>query len=450
MQYISNTEQDKKEMLKAIGVSSFEELVSNIPKRLKDFELKIPNGISELELDRELDETGHLNKNFKYHIPYLGAGNYDHFFPAVVDRLALRGEFITAYTPYQGEASQGTLQSMYEYQSLICELTAMDVSNASMYDGASALAEAALLAIRSSGKHKILIPSTVHPEYRQVVKTYLSFVDAEILEIPMEEGAVDFQALSRSIDTDTAAVVIQQPNFFGILEEVRKISDLAHKNGALLVACVNPISLGVVAPPGEYGADIAVGEGQSLGNPISFGGPHFGFFTVKDELLRKIPGRIAGMTVDKMGRRAFVLTLQAREQHIRREKATSNICTNQALCALKGAIYLALLGKEGIRKLGLLNIQNAHETYERLLKIKGVREFSRKPFFNEFVVLIDRDKNHLKKNLRTHRILGPLSVERWYPELRSGYLVAVTEKRTKEDLGHLASAIEGSFDPPFL
>ena len=450
MQYISNTEQDKKEMLEAIGVSSIAELLSAIPKKLKSFELKIPDGISELELDRELDETGHLNKNFKYHIPYLGAGNYDHFFPAVVDRLALRGEFITAYTPYQGEASQGTLQSMYEYQSLICELTAMDVSNASMYDGASALAEAALLALRSTGKHKILIPSTVHPEYRQVLKTYLSFVESQIIEIPMKEGALDPDALSKAIDSESAAVIVQQPNFLGILEEVQAISDLAHKNGALLIACVNPISLGVLTPPGEYGADIAVGEGQPLGNPVSFGGPHFGFFTVKDELLRKIPGRIAGMSVDKVGRRAFVLTLQAREQHIRREKATSNICTNQALCALKGAIYLTLLGKEGVRRLGLLNLQNAHESYETLARIKGVKEFSKRPFFNEFVLFIHKDKNHLKERLSNHRILGPLLVERFYHELKSGYLVAVTEKRTKSDLQHLASAIEESLDPPFL
>lgn len=450
MQYISNTERDKKEMLRAIGVSSFEKIISDIPGKMRDFELEVPRGISELELDRELDETGHLNKNFKYHIPYLGAGNYDHFFPAVVDRLTLRGEFITAYTPYQGEASQGTLQSMYEYQSLICELTGMDVSNASMYDGASALAEAALLALRSTQRRKLILPVTVHPEYRQVVKTYLSFMPSEIVEIPMKEGVLDLEALGKAVDADTAAVVVQQPNFFGVLEEVQKISDMAHRNGALLIACVNPISLGVLTPPGEYGADIAVGEGQPLGNPVSYGGPHFGFFTVKDELLRKIPGRIAGMTVDKVGRRAFVLTLQAREQHIRREKATSNICTNQALCALKGAIYLTLLGKEGIRKLGLLNIQNAHETYERLKKIKGVREFSKKPFFNEFALFIDKDKGHLKENLRRHHILGPLSLERFYPEVESGYLVAVTEKRTQSDLQHLGAAIEESFDPPFL
>ncbi len=444
MQYISNTAQDKSEILKTIGVSSFEELISNIPKQLRNFELKLPEGISELELDRALDEIGHLNKNFKYSICYLGGGNYDHFMPAVVDRLALRGEFITAYTPYQGEASQGTLQSMYEYQSLICELTAMDYSNASMYDGASSLAEAALLALRSTGRKKILIPGTVHPEYQAVVRTYLSYLDAQIVAIPMKDGATDLAALEKLLDGETAAVILQQPNFFGVLEEAHAISDLTHKTGALFIACVNPIALGILQPPGEYGADIAVGEGQPLGTPVAFGGPHFGFFTVKEALLRKIPGRISGMTVDKAGRRAFVLTLQAREQHIRREKATSNICTNQALCALKGAIYMALLGREGIKKVGLLNLSNAHAAFERLVKIKGVKAFSSKPFFNEFALFIERDEKRLKEELNARKIMGPLSLSKFYPQMRQAYLFAVTEKRTAADLDKLVEAIEAS------
>jgi glycine dehydrogenase subunit 1 len=432
MQYISNTAQDRAEMLKTIGVPSFERLIDNIPPSLKSFKMNLK------------DEIGHINKNFKYSIPYLGGGNYDHFVPAVVDRLAGRGEFITAYTPYQAEASQGTLQSIYEYQSLICELTAMDYSNASMYDGASSLAEAALLALRFGDKKKIVVPQTVHPEYRDVVKTYLSFIDAEIVEVPMRDGAADLDVLKKVIDADTAAVVLQQPNFFGVLEEAQAISDIAHKAGALLIACVNPISLGVIAPPGEYGADIAVGEGQPLGNPVAFGGPHFGFFTVKEALLRKIPGRICGVSVDKKGRRAFVLTLQAREQHIRREKATSNICTNQALCALKGAIYLSLLGKEGIRKVGLLNIEKAHATREKLLKIRGVKPFSSRPFFNEFALHIERDPVRFKLALKKQRILGPLDLGRFYPEMKNGYLIAVTEKRTKSDLDALAKAVEES------
>ena len=444
MHYISNTAEDKAEMLKAIGAPSFESLLANIPKSLRGTDLKLPEGISELELNREMDAIARKNKNFKYHIPFLGAGNYDHFVPAVTERLASRGEFITAYTPYQGEASQGTLQSMYEYQSLICELTGMDTSNASMYDGASSLAEAVLLALHSTGRKKIILPDTIHPEYREVVRTYLSYVDVEIVPVPGKDGTTDLAALEKALDENVAAVAVQQPNFFGILEETNKISALAKKTGALTIAAVNPVSLGIVSPPGEYDADIAVGEGQPLGNPVAFGGPHFGFFAVKEPLLRKIPGRISGMTVDKFGRRAFVLTLQAREQHIRREKATSNICTNQALCALKGAIYLCLLGKKGVKKLALLNLTKAHDAYEQLLKIKGVRAFSNKPFFNEFAVFIDRDRAKLRENLRKRKILGPLSLENFYPEMKNAYLVAVTEKRTREDVEQLAAAIEES------
>lgn len=442
MQYISNTLNDKKEMLRAVGVSSFEELIAKVPKHLRKFEMGIPAGISELELVREMVETGRVNHHFHHFASYLGAGNYDHFIPTVVNHLALRGEFITSYTPYQGEASQGTLQSIYEYQSLMCELTAMDVSNASMYDGASSLAEAALLALRSSGRKKILIPDSVHPEYRAVVKTYLSFVGAEIVRVPSKDGGVDLSALEKALDSDTAAVVLQQPNFFGMLEEAAEITQKAHAAGALLIVCVNPISLGILQPPGEYGADIAVGEGQPLGNAVAFGGPHFGFFTVKEELLRKIPGRLAGMTVDKAGRRSFVLTLQAREQHIRREKATSNICTNHSLCALKGAIYLSLLGKNGLKKLALINWKNAHDAYKRLLAIKGVKPFSSRPFFNEFALWIEKDELRLKASLESHKILGPLGLERFDPSHKNAYLFAVTENRTPADLDRLVKAIE--------
>ena len=442
MQYISNTAGDRKAMLKAIGVASFEELLEKVPKRLRHFQWRLPNGMSELELFREVVEAGKQNRHFHDFACYLGAGCYDHFIPTVVSHLAHRGEFITSYTPYQGEASQGTLQFIYEYQSLICELTGMDFSNASMYDGASSLAEAVLLALRSGGgRKKILLPETVHPEYRDVVRTYVSSVECEIVTVRMKDSSMDLEHLKQELDAGAAAVVLQQPNFFGVLEEAQKISEAARGAGALLIACVNPVSLGVIAPPGEYGADIAVGEGQPLGNPVSFGGPHFGFFTVKSELLRKIPGRIAGMTVDKKGKRSFVLTLQAREQHIRREKATSNICTNHSLCALKGAIYMTLLGPKGLKKLSWINVQKAHETHERLLKIKGVRPLSQKHFFNEFAVVIDKDPKSLAENLRRNKILGPLALDRFYPALRSAYLVAVTENRTGADLERLERAI---------
>ncbi len=442
MQFISNTDNDKKVMLDAIGVKGFEDLVAKVPKNLRQFNLNLPEGTSELELLREMVEIGRQNKNFHDYASYLGAGNYDHFVPTVVNALAHRGEFITSYTPYQGEASQGTLQTIYEFQSLICELTGMDYSNASMYDGASSLAEAALLALRLGTRKKIIMPVTIHPEYRAVVKTYTSCLDVQTVEIPMgPDGALDFERLKKELDENTAAVLVQHPNFFGLLEDVREIGEAAKKVGALFIACVNPVSLGLLEPPGDYGADIAVGEGQPLGNPVAYGGPHFGFFTVKEDFLRKMPGRIAGMTVDKIGRRSFVLTLQAREQHIRREKATSNICTNHSLCALKGAIYLSLLGKEGLRKLALLNFQNAHETRDALLKIKGVREFSKRPFFNEFALVLDQDTAHLRESLERHKILGPLSLDALYPEKKGAYLFAVTENRTVSDRERLLQAV---------
>ncbi len=429
-------------MLEVIGVSKFEDLLVKIPKSLRDFRMKLPEGTSELELLREMVEIGRRNKNFHDYASYLGGGNYDHFVPTAVDVLAHRGEFITSYTPYQGEASQGTLQSIYEYQSLICELTGMDYSNASMYDGASALAEAALLALRSTGRKKILVPDTIHPEYRAVVRTYTSCLEVEMVSVPMAvDGGLDIQRLNQCLGDDVAAVLVQQPNFFGLLEDVRAVAEAAHKCGALFIACVNPISLGVLEAPGEYGADIAVGEGQPLGNLVSFGGPHFGFFTVKGDLLRKMPGRIAGMSLDKAGRRSFVLTLQAREQHIRREKATSNICTNHSLCALKGAIYLSLLGKKGLKKLALLNLKNAHQTHEALLKIKGVREFSKRPFFNEFPLYLDKDGKSLELSLSENKILGPLALQDFYPQMKGAHLFAVTENRTSADCRRLVKAV---------
>ncbi len=442
MQYISNTAEDRQAMLKTIGVPAFESLLEKIPSRLREFRWDLPAGTSELQLLREIVEMGRPNHHFNDYACYLGAGCYDHFIPTVVPALAHRSEFITSYTPYQGEASQGTLQFIYEYQSLICELTGMDYSNASMYDGASSLAEAVLLALRSGSRKKILIPETVHPEYRQVVQTYVSAIDCELVAIRMKDGVVDMAHLRKELDSNVGAVVLQQPNFFGALESAKQISDEAHRAGALFIACVNPISLGVLEPPGAYGADVAVGEGQPLGNPVSFGGPHFGFFTVKEDLLRRIPGRIAGMTVDKVGRRSFVLTLQAREQHIRREKATSNICTNHSLCALKAAIYMSLLGPRGIKKLALINLKKAHETQERLLKLKNVKSFFSAPFFNEFPVVIDKDPVRLKESLRKHKVLGPLALRRFYPEFNSVYLVAVTENRTEADLARLEQAID--------
>lgn len=442
MQYISNTEEDKKNILKTIGVNRFEELISMIPSELKSFKWNLPIGISEIELVQELREAAHLNRHTGKDPCYLGGGVYDHFVPHLVNHLALRGEFITSYTPYQGEASQGTLQSIYEFQSLICELTGMDFSNASMYDGASAFAEAGLMAIRANNRKKILVAGSVHPEYIDTLRTYLSFIEAEVIVVPFKNGETDIEALKKVLNSEISCVMLQQPNFFGALEDVYKISEMTHQAGALFITAVNPLSLGVIAAPGEYGADIAVGEGQPLGNGLSYGGPHFGFFTVKADLLRKMPGRIAGMTVDTVGRRSFVLTLQAREQHIRREKATSNICTNHALCALKATIYLSLLGQKGLEKIALLNLEKAREAYEALIQIKGVKPLFEKPFFNEFALTIDKKPEALRQSFEKNRIIGPLHLESFFPEFKNAYLVAVTEKRSANDLKRLVEAIE--------
>lgn len=442
MDFISNSKQDIQSMLQEIGVSSFEELIKNIPSSLRAKPLALAEGISELELMEECQKLGAQNLDFTRAISFLGAGVYDHFIPPLVELLAMRGEFATAYTPYQGEASQGTLQTIYEYQTLMCELTALDVSNASMYDGASALAEASLMALRSTNRKKILISSAIHPEYVETVKTYLAYLEYELVMVGLKDGRTDLNALKSLVDEETAGVLIQHPNFFGLLEEGDKLSEITHQHGALLVSCVNPISLGLLKSPGEYGADIAVGDGQPLGNPSAFGGPHFGFLTAKEAFLRKMPGRIAGMSVDDQGRQAFVLTLQAREQHIRREKATSNICTNHALSALKGTIFLSLLGRAGLKRLAELNFARSHEAYDRLCRIKGVTPLFKGPFFNEFTLKMDKEVSRVQKALLDAKILGLLRLDSFYPDLKNSYLVAVTEKRTSDDIERLASVLE--------
>ncbi len=445
MDFVPNTDKDKELMLKEIGVESIEALLSDIPQSLKSFSLNLPKALSEMELVKEFKASAEKNINVGQYASFLGAGAYEHFIPSVVNALATRGEFATCYTPYQAEVSQGTLQAIYEFQSMICELTGMDVANASMYDGASALAEAAVLSIRLSDRRKVVISHAVHPEYRQVVKTYLQCLNIEIVETPAPDGITDIDALSNTIDDGTASVLIQMPNFFGCLEEVDEIAKAAHKHGALFIACVNPISLGIIKPPGEYGADIAVGEGQSMGNPLYYGGPYIGFFAVKKELMRKIPGRIAGATTDVKGRCAFVLTLQAREQHIRRQKATSNICTNQALCALRTCIYLSILGKQGLTELARLNLQKSHYAMEEICKLKGFEPLFNKPFFNEFAIRITdgRTIDLINESLLKERIIGGLDLSRFYPELKDSMLFCVTEAKSKSDIDRLVSALGG-------
>ncbi|MEK6623282.1 MAG: aminomethyl-transferring glycine dehydrogenase subunit GcvPA, partial [Planctomycetota bacterium] len=388
-----------------------------------------------------LNSLSQKNVNTGQNLSFLGAGAYEHYIPTIVNHLASRSEFYTCYTPYQPEVSQGTLQVIYEFQTLMCELTGMDVANASVYDGSTALAEAALLAIRLKGKNRIVCSRAIHPEYRQVLRTYLKGLQTEIVEIDFPGGTTDLNQLEKVADDKTAAILIQSPNFFGCIEDMEAASDIAHKHDVLFVACVNPISLGTLKPPGEYNADLAVGEAQVLGNYLNYGGPYLGFFTAKKELLRRMPGRIAGETVDGTGRRCFVLTLQPREQHIRREKATSNICTNQALLALRACIYLCALGKAGIAEVSNHNIQKSHYAYERLCALDVFKPVYEKPFFNEFVLKTTGGLSAAKVNERLLKsgIIGGLDISSYYPELDNSMLLCVTETKTREAIDRLVA-----------
>ncbi len=445
MDFISNTPWDQEQMLASIGIHSLEALIESIvPRQLRLKRFDLPEGLAEQDLKNLFRTLARQNRNTFEYPSYLGAGAYDHFIPSVVDHMLLRGEFYTAYTPYQPEASQGTLQAVFEYQSLVAELTGMEVVNASMYDGASATAEACLTALNlKEGRSKILVARSLHPSYRQVIATYLSAQPVTIIEIPYDEkeGALDLDALEAELTEDVACCVVQSPNFFGVIEPMKEISEQLHAVGALFVSVVYPVSLGLLAPPGDYAADIACGEGQSLGNRLFFGGPYLGFFASKMEYVRKMPGRLVGQTTDREGRRGFVLTLQTREQHIRREKATSNICTNQGLCALAAAIYLSALGKEGIQEVADHNLQKSHYLAERLARIPEFRSRFRGPLFNEFVMEAKRATT-LHRLLLKRGILGPLSLAPLYPELKDCLLFCVTETKTRAQLDQLLEILK--------
>jgi len=368
MAYLFNTPEDQQAMLAAIGANSIEELFASIPAEMRlQRLLDLPPALGELELTQHLTQLAALNVPAGRGRCFLGAGAYDHFVPAVVDAIASRGEFYTSYTPYQPEVSQGNLQAMFEYQTLICQLTGLDVSNASLYDGGSAAAESVLLSMSVTGRpRRVVALGSVHPEYRQIIATYFACLGAELIVVPARNGLVDLDELRAVVDRDTACVLVQQPNFFGCLEDVEAIGEIAHAAGALLSVTFDPISLGLLRRPGELGADVAVAEGQSLGTPLQFGGPYLGIMACREQHVRRLPGRLAGQTVDRRGRRCWVLTLQTREQHIRREKATSNICTNQGLFALRAAIYLAALGPQGLRETAELCARKAAYARERI------------------------------------------------------------------------------------
>lgn len=455
MSYVLNTPDDQRAMLERIGVQSVEELFQSIPEALRlKRPLNVPPALTEIELTRHMQALAARNQSVDNTVCFLGGGSYDHFVPAVVDAVSGRSEFYTAYTPYQAEASQGSLQAFFEFQTLVCQLTGLDVSNASLYDGGSAVAEAALMALtvtRRTGK--VLVAESVHPEYRRTLTTYLANLDARPTVVPTPHGFLDPDDVKKAIDDQTACVIVQHPNFFGCLEEVEALAEAAHAKGALFVVSFDPISLGLLKRPGQYGADIAVAEGQCLGNPLAFGGPYLGLLACREEFVRKMPGRLVGQTVDRHGKRCWVLTLQTREQHIRREKATSNICTNQGLFALRAAVYLAALGPQGLRETATLCTRNAHYAAEKLLQlpIPGTRLRFNRPFFKEFVVQLDTERlgsmSALLSRLLKDGYHAGLPLANWYPALDDGLLVAVTEKRTRAEIDGLALALTRQLPP---
>lgn len=447
MPFIPHTQEDVQTMLASIGANSIDNLFDEIPPALKSGGLKgVPPGLSEMEISRLMLERAETDGRY---LNFIGAGAYEHHIPAAVWQIATRGEFYSSYTPYQAEASQGTLQLLYEYQTIMASLTGMDVSNASMYDGASALAEAALMAVRShKSSRRILIPSTVHPVYRSVVRAIVRNQGIDVVELPYckASGQTLAEALDEFGKEEFAALVIPQPNFFGVLEEVDALTDWAHSKNALAIGVVNPMALAILTPPGEWGekgADVAVGEGQPLGIPLSSGGPYFGFMACKQALVRQMPGRIIGRTTDQDGRSGFVLTLQAREQHIRRSKATSNICTNQGLMVTAATIYLALMGPEGLRRTAAQSHANTLSLLEKLETLKGVKRLFNGSLFHEIVVSLPAPAGEIMHALESRGILGGLDLEGYYPELGHAMLVCATETKTSEDLDKYAGQLRG-------
>ena len=444
MSYLLNTPEDKDAMLASIGVKSIEELFAPIPSELRlNRPLDIPPALSEMELQTHLAALADRNQAAGSSISFLGGGAYDHFIPSVVDAVSGRSEFYTAYTPYQAEASQGSLQAFYEYQTMMANLTGLEVSNASLYEGGSAVAEAVLMATNLvEGRKKVLIAGSVHPEYRETMATYAANLDLIVETIPTPEGYLHPDDLKAAIDSNTACVVLQHPNFFGSLEEARTIGEITHAAGAIFIVSFDPISLGILERPGDYGADIAIAEGQSLGTPLGFGGPYLGIMTCRAEYVRKIPGRLVGQTTDRNGKRCWVLTLQTREQHIRRDKATSNICTNQGLFALRAAVYLTALGPQGLRDTAELCLRKATYAVRKLTAIPGVSLRFNRPFFKEFAVRVPSKVEALQIALREQGYLAGLNLGRWYPELSDSLSLAVTEKRTKAEIDGFTQAMK--------
>lgn len=446
MRYIPSTADDIRKMLDAIGIESMNDLFQTVPREfLYNGKFHFPPAMSEQELSDHLWQLSSSNSHLMENASFLGGGAYHHYVPSLVDALISRGEFLTSYTPYQPEISQGTLQAIFEFQTYICQITGLDVSNASMYDGASSAAEAVLMTRRLlPDRHKVLISSAVHPNYRAVIKTYTDNLPLEIIEIPVDkQGRTDPSVLQRLIDNNTACVVLQSPNYFGVVEDQETVYAAAHNAGALAVGLVaEALSLGILKSPGDCGADLAAGECQSLGLHLGYGGPYAGFIAARTNVMRNLPGRLVGMAKDHQGRRGFVLTLAAREQHIRREKATSNICTNQGLCALAVTVYMSFIGAEGFRNLALRNLQMAGYARDRLNKSARLRFEG--PTFNEFVVDLKKNAEEVVAGLVRRKIYAGIPLGRYYPDMKNSLLVCVTEMNKKEQIDRLASELEAA------
>lgn len=445
MSFAPHTEQDIRSMLATIGVEQVEDLFKDIPEDIRlTHPLNVPEALDELSVRRHMLELSKKNLSLDNLVCFLGAGIYDHFSPSVVDAMVSRGEFLTAYTPYQPELSQGMLQALYEYQSLICGLTGMDMSNASMYDGSTAMAEAALTAIAATGRHTVLVSSLVHPNYRHVMRTYLNSAGYNLLEVSSSSGVTDLDEIENQLNQDCACFIVQSPNFLGQLEYTQQATELAHKKGALMIVVVDPISLALLKPPGEYAVDFVVGEGQSLGISMSLGGPLLGIFACKMEHQRRFPGRIVGVAQDNNGRLGYTMTLRTREQDIRREKATSNICTNESLLAVAAAVYMTAMGKHGLRQVAESCVQKSHYAAERLSELPGVKLPLKGRYFKEFVIRLPEyiPPQRLNEILIHDGILGGYDLGRSYLEWKGCMLLCVTEKRSKTDIDHLVASVK--------
>ncbi|HEX6479154.1 MAG TPA: aminomethyl-transferring glycine dehydrogenase subunit GcvPA [Ktedonobacteraceae bacterium] len=445
MSYIPNTPEDQQAMLETLGLSSLEALLAPVPENVRlRRPLNLPPALSEPDLKRLLSNMAAKNKNLDTTISFLGAGTYDHAIPSVVPHLQRRSEFVTSYTPYQPEVSQGMLQAIYEFQTMVCQITGLDIANASLYDGSTAMVEAVLLAIGPGGRGEVVISEGVDPQYRIVLRTYAHARGFHVKEVPTHNGVTSIEALNEAVTPTTAAVIIQQPNFFGCIEDVRAIEPIAHKGRAVFVTTITePASLGILTPPAEYGADIAVGELMSFGNTMSYGGPALGFMASRNKYMRLLPGRLVGQTVEEGGEKqtGYVLTLQTREQHIRRERATSNICTNQSLLAVGATIFMAALGKQGFRELGELCLQKAHYAFRQITALPGYSARFSSPFYDEFVVTAPVSARQLQRHFEQAGIIGGYPLSEQYAGMENEMLFCVTETRTKEDIDRLVEVL---------